>query len=165
MKTMVVLGMHRSATSLVAKGLHDAGVHMGDRLLGPTKGNDHGHFEDKSFIQINDRIIGQAGGSWRNPPPEKDIIEVGKQIATEIYAFIKTKERYPLWGWKDPRTTITIRCYVEHLTNPIFVSCFRSVHDVAESLKARDNMDLAEGVKLAKIYNERLMRFLNEWKT
>ena len=52
MKTIVVLGMHRSATSLIAKGL-DAVCHMGDDMLEPAKDNPEGFYENKRFLDLN----------------------------------------------------------------------------------------------------------------
>lgn len=161
MKTVIVLGMHRSATSLVAKGLFQAGVFMGPELLGPGRGNEHGHFEDVGLLHLNDRILKIAGGSWDRPPDEENIVLAGQQIESEIYAAVKTRQRQ-LWGWKDPRTTLTIRCYMPFLTNPIFVPCFRDPMDVARSLNSRDGMSIEAGYKLARIYNERLIKFLTE---
>ena len=54
-KTFVVLGMHRSATSLSAMGLSRCNVHIGDNLLGAdANSNPYGHFEDRDFIRMND---------------------------------------------------------------------------------------------------------------
>ena len=161
MKTIVVLGMHRSATSLLARGLYKSGVFMGHSLLGKTECNPWGHFEDIKLINLNDKILDAAGGSWDNPPNELDIYEAGYEIRDEIKAAVKKRER-KLWGWKDPRTTLTIRCYQPFLKNPIYMSCVRDPKEVAESLKRRDNMPIDAGIELAKEYNKRMLKFLSE---
>lgn len=163
MKTFIVLGCHRSATSLAAKGLALAGVHMGDRLLGVHSSNPYGHWEDVDFINLNDRILKEAGGSWDNPPPENEILKVGRQRASMLKNFINDKKRLPLWGWKDPRTILTIRCYLPYLEHPHFIACYRDAREVAESLNKRDAMPIEKGIQLAKIYNNRLSKFLAEW--
>ena len=56
-KTFVILGCHRSASSLVAKALHEAGVHMGDELLSGLADNPEGHFEDMDFLKKNVEIL------------------------------------------------------------------------------------------------------------
>ena len=61
-KTFVILGCHRSASSLVAKALHEAGVHMGDDLLSGLPDNPEGHFEDMDFLKKNVEILG--GNIW-----------------------------------------------------------------------------------------------------
>ena len=70
MKTIVVLGMHRSATSLVARTLN-AEVHMGSKLLYARSGNPEGYYENIEIIKINDKILHDSGGSWHIPRPEK----------------------------------------------------------------------------------------------
>lgn len=49
-RAIVVAGMHRSGTSLVASLCADAGVDMGARLLGPGPGNPRGHYEDLDVL-------------------------------------------------------------------------------------------------------------------
>lgn len=163
MKTFVALGMHRSATSLLAKGLALSAVHMGETLLGSSPCNPQGHFENVDIMHLNQRILKQAGGNWRNPPPEDAILQAGLLLGSHIAARLRDNQRSPYWGWKDPRTTLTIRCYLPYLTNPHFMCAFREPAAVAESLYRRDKMPLAEGLALAKTYNRRLLRFLSEW--
>ena len=161
MKTFVVLGMHRSATSLCAKGLHEAGVHMGTDLLGAIPSNPFGHYENRAFVQLNDVILSAAGGSWDNPPPEKDIVKAGMTLRTRIRETIERESAgQELWGWKDPRTTLTIKCYWDYLVNPHIFACFRHPVSVAKSLAKRDGFSLAEGVRLAAEYNTRLLDFM-----
>src|SRR5438132_1462972 len=108
MKTFVVLGMHRSATSLVAKGLTSI-VHMGDEMLGSGQFNPEGHFENMHFLTMNERILTAAGGDWKHPPPEEAILGLKKRFAEEIDRLVQQESRgRALWGWKDPRTTLTI---------------------------------------------------------
>lgn len=116
-KTFVILGMHRSATSLIAGALNNFGVNMGEKLLG-----------------------------GRGDPKIKSLIERKKG----------------LWGWKDPRTTLTIKLYLPYLKNPHFICCFREPIEVAKSLYRRQKMPIKKGLKLAKIYNKRLLKFLRE---
>ena len=161
MKTFIVLGMHRSATSLCAKGLYESGVHMGEVLLRECESNIYGHFENTVFVGLNQAILKEAGGSWDNPPPEQGIIEAGEKLKDRIKDTIKQQgEGKELWGWKDPRTTLTIRCYFNYLINPHIFACFRSPIEVAKSLTARDGFSLAQGVRLANEYNTRLLDFM-----
>jgi len=160
------LGMHRSATSLAAKGLYEAGIHMGRNLLGASPSNPYGHYEDLDFIRLNDRILHSAGGSWDNPPPEDAIVNAGKEMNKELPAFLKNKsEGGYFWGWKDPRTTLTIRAYMPHLQryNPHFITCWRHPEQVAMSLATRDKFPKEKCVALAKTYNTRLLEFIKEW--
>ena len=61
MTTIVVLGMHRSGTSLVTRLLVEMGVYMGPRL-------DVRNWEDADFQKTNQTILDMAGGNWGKPP-------------------------------------------------------------------------------------------------
>ena len=52
-KTVVVLGMHRSGTSMTSAILEKLGINMGDETLGPLETNPIGHFEDRMFLELN----------------------------------------------------------------------------------------------------------------
>jgi len=159
MKTIIVLGMHRSFTSGIAKGCASF-FPMGSDLIGPGHGNEHGHFEDIDFVQLNDRILAAAGGSWRYPPSTDAIELAAAGIRDEIIGLIERKQAEPLWGWKDPRTTITLPAYLPYLTDPILVPCFRDPRAVAQSLFRRDNIPPPEGLQLATVYNMRMIQHL-----
>jgi hypothetical protein len=163
MKTFIVLGMHRSATSLAAMGLYNSNVWMGEPLMGKNHTNIYGHFEDINFVQMNDKILQSAGGSWDNPPPEYEILKAGELHSNSLKELVKSKEREPFWGWKDPRTTLTIKCYMPYLNNPHFITCLRHPKEVAWSLWKRDKTQIADGLKLGKIYNKRMIDFLQDY--
>lgn len=162
MKTFIVLGMHRSATSLAAKGLHESGVWMGEDLIGVTPSNPYGHYENRRFVQLNCDILQKAGGSWDRPPSKEKIISAGKALSDRIKQTIEMESSgHKLWGWKDPRNTLTIDCYWPHLQGAHLIVCFRNPVEVAASLSKRDGFSLAKGLGLANEYNKRLMEFLN----
>lgn len=163
-KTFIVLGMHRSATSLVAKGLCMAGVHMGSKMLAPSEHNTFGHWEDTAMIAINHQLLKKAGGSWDVPPDEKDILAVAKSSGMVLREFFaKKNKKYLYWGWKDPRTTLTIKCFLPYLVNPHFICCYRDPFEIAKSLQIRNGFSLAKGIELATIYNTRMMDFMTWW--
>lgn len=149
MKTFVILGMHRSATSLVAEAM-DSKVEMN-----PTTKR----FESQPFIDLNKKILNDAGGDWKNPPSKEAIRAVDRD--DEIVELIEKYEK-ELWGWKDPRTTLTIEKYWPYLKNPHIISCFRDPKEVGRSLQERGDMTAYEGEKLANEYNQRLIHFLHD---
>ena len=151
-KTFIVLGCHRSATSLVAKALHEAGVHMGEELLSNLPDNPEGHFEDMDFLKKNVEILG--GDNWDQPDtPLQD---------ADTSQLLKQKDNKPLWGWKDPRTCLTIDKYYDHLDDPIILASFRKPDMVGKSLARRGDMTEEEGIALAKAYNKKIIDFLSK---
>lgn len=159
MKTFIVLGMHRSATSLIAKGLAGE-INMGARYQ-PMQDNPQGHWENWDFVYLNDSILEAAGGSWDNPPSRERILEAGKAFTTAIKHLVESFNQLgEHWGWKDPRTALTIECYQPYLVNPHYIAVFRNKHEVAKSLQARNGFSIEKGVALAEEYNKRITQFL-----
>lgn len=129
-RTILVLGTHRSGTSTVAGVLHRLGVNMGSQLLGASEANPWGHYEDLSFLRLNDSVV----GDWRDPKPEPTDSELG------IYANLCTMRNrvFPVWGVKDPRLAFTADYILPHLDDPVFVCVHRSVDRIVESLAERE---------------------------
>ncbi|KSW10770.1 hypothetical protein CF15_08305 [Pyrodictium occultum] len=146
MKTIIVLGMGRSGTSMVAGILHILGVNMGERLLGAHWSNPLGHFEDLDFVELNEEILRAAGGSWDNPPAREAILAVAPRFYDRIRPLAEEeRRRHEVWGWKDPRTSLTVELYLPHLENPYFIVCHRDWEAIARSLKRRDGMSIERG--------------------
>lgn len=158
-KTVVVLGMHRSGTSMTSAILEKLGINMGEEKLGAAATNPIGHFEDRMFLDLNNKILDDAGGSWDNPPSKDSIIKLESKYKKEVKELVTNKNKN--WGWKDPRTSLTIDLYYPYLSNTYFVYCKRNEDDVAASLKKRNDMPLGEGKKLKKIYDDRIGDFFN----
>ena len=84
MTTIIVTGMHRSGTSMVAGILKLCGVYFGDNLLHPQQENPKGFFEDLEFLEINKEILACSGGSWFEPPNE---LKINQNIKEKIKIF------------------------------------------------------------------------------
>ena len=56
-KVVVIVGMHRSGTSLITQWLQRCGLFIGDSLEGPGVGNVQGHFEDIDFLQLHQELL------------------------------------------------------------------------------------------------------------
>jgi len=111
---VVVLGMHRSGTSAVANVLQHLGVNMGDRLFEANQWNPQGYYEDVDFFDVNVELVHAAGGHWGDPPEATRIREVGAWFIPQMVQIVRWKERARgVWGWKDPRTAITMPVWWE----------------------------------------------------
>ena len=162
-KTVVILGMHRTGTSMIGGTLSRLGVDMGEELVGVDWTNPLGHYEDKCFLSLNREILEAAGGDWKNPPDQRRIIIQEENFSGDIRELIRKREsRSKIWGWKDPRTSLTIELYLPHLTNPYLIVCHRDKQEIAESLKRRNKMEIEEGKILAKDYEQRIENFFND---
>ncbi|MBI4122936.1 MAG: sulfotransferase [Parcubacteria group bacterium] len=158
MKTIVVIGMHRSGTSLTASILNVLGVHLGKKLIGATSSNPLGHFENAEFVELNDTLLLAANGDAAHPPSLSELEAIRDRFAPRIKNLIARSER-DLWGWKDPRTSLTISLYFPFLRNPYFIHCKRNPNQIAESLQKRSGMRRDEALRITRVYEERIKEF------
>ena len=164
MPCIIVLGMHRSGTSLVAGILHQLGVHMGDNLIGPRPDNPKGFFEDERVVQINDWILQLCAGSWHRPPSE-EILQYDEFPYTgplvEIESYVQNrKDAHTHWGFKDPRLCLTIQLWTPYIREPKFIVVWRNPLAIARSLEHRDKMDIGYALWLCNEYWRRLIKFI-----
>jgi len=156
MTTVVVLGVHRSGTSMLSLILQKLGVRMGARQL---KGNESGEYgEDLDFLDLNKRILAAAGGSWDVPPARKAILDTAGEFREEIAALVWERNgEFPIWGWKDPRTMLTAPLFHPHLEDPYYVCIFRPAKEIVASLRRRNGDGYWS--ELVRYYREHLAAF------
>ncbi|QTL99458.1 hypothetical protein GM661_16650 [Iocasia frigidifontis] len=162
---VIVLGMHRSGTSMIAGILDRLGINMGDNLIGAMPSNPYGHYEDKEFVELNDRILHAAGGFWYNPPGREALLEKQNTFKDDILSLVqKINDSSKYCGWKDPRTSLTIELFYPYLTAPKFIVCHRAAVQVANSLQKRSGIPLEVGINLKREYDVRLADFFTRNK-
>ena len=73
-KVIVVLGMHRSGTSVVTRGLQVLGVDLGTRLLAAEQGvNDKGFWEDMDITAFDVDLLCALGHDWHSFAPLQQV--------------------------------------------------------------------------------------------
>jgi len=61
---VIVLGMHRSGTSALARVLNLLGCDLPKNLMAANPTNEAGHWEPQLIAALNDRILESGGSSW-----------------------------------------------------------------------------------------------------
>ena len=62
---IVVLGMHRSGTSLITRSLQVLGVDLGEHLIPAISGdNDKGFWEDVDINDFDNALLTKIGSAW-----------------------------------------------------------------------------------------------------
>lgn len=170
---VIIIGMHRSGTSLVAGLLHRLGIFMGHR----RDDNEESVF----FQRLNQWLFSQAGAAWDNPYNFRFIDRHFKEHALMVierhlrgiqrlnYLGLKKFFKYSdirhidfPWGWKDPRNTFTIEVWKEIFPYPWIIHVFRNPVDVARSLETRESK-LRRRFRLT--LKDRIKEFLLRGKT
>lgn len=143
--TLCVAGMHRSGTSMVARLLDSCGVSLGpaDDLNDADTYNPEGYFEDKSFVKLNEDILSRFGGGWDDPPE----LAAGWESSPELDPFrARAAEliegvRRGVWGWKDPRSSLTLPFWRRLIPDLKVVVCLRNPLEVARSQFTRGDFE------------------------
>lgn len=154
--TVVILGMHRSGTSLVANALSRFDMYLGNNLMnGPSIDNLEGHGETWEAVEINDEILRRSGGDWQSPPDR--LADIDQPLAEQMGRFIAELQTRAVAGWKDPRTTLTFPRWKPFLGRYRIVACLRHPMNVARSLQVRNNLPIDKGLALWAAYNRQLL--------
>ncbi len=150
MTVTVVLGMHRSGTSALAKLLNNLGLASGDRLLPANEHNADGHFEDIDVLAIDEAMLKRLGTVWHlplNPGRLNQSLDRG-DLAEELSqaaALVRDRvARYPNWFVKEPRLSLLMpfwqRVFAQEGINARYVWMVRHPAQVDASLRARDQL-------------------------
>lgn len=150
---VIIVGMHRSGTTMVARILEECGIFMGSRK--------ERNCEALFFLKLNNWLLSQAGASWDNPMAFNALLqhsELVEQLTSKLKAFLTSfknidylglnkflrwKSLYNMpdaWGWKDPRNTFTLPFWQELFPNAQIIHVYRHGVDVAASLNKRNQV-------------------------
>ncbi len=158
-RAVVVLGMARTGTSATMRILNILGVALGpeERLLGAIDDiNAKGFFEHYAIMRLNTELLRRLGGSWSKPPPllpgwESDpALDDLREQASAILERDFAGES--LWGFKDPRTCLTLPFWRPLIGPASFVVCHRHPLEIAASLEQRDGLTIDASLALWRRY-------------
>ncbi len=131
---VILLGMHHSGTSILARVLHMNGIFMHPTMH---------HYESKLFTrQVNDRLIFEDESRWAQLPimsvdevmQKYDVVKSylsGRAMKKFIAAGYDGRSR---WGFKDPRTCVTLPLFLKLYPRAQLLHIVRNADDVAASL-------------------------------
>jgi GT2 family glycosyltransferase len=149
-RIILVLGMHRSGTSAVTRGLEVLGVNLGDRLMPALPGvNEKGFYEDLDVFNLNVALLKELGHDWHTLKPigrQELLGQVAERFYVPAINIIKRKiQRTNVFGVKDPRISRLLPFWQEVFKRMglrvDYVVAFRNPLSVVSSLSKRDGLD------------------------
>lgn len=153
---VLVLGMHRSGTSLLARVVNLCGVPTDppELLMKASRDNERGYWEPQYLAEINDAILAAHGSMWCDPPLN-GVNPAGVPPAVEARmraAVARWSEAGTSWMWKDPRMPITLPAWRPLFSGIVALLSVRNPLDVWHSLYRRDGFPKAAALLLWEVH-------------
>lgn len=156
-RLIVVLGMHRSGTSVIARGLQVMGVELGNRLMPPSEGNNpRGFWEDVDINDLNIEMLRSLKRDWHFvapiQPAEVDTLCTNGYAQRAVQMLQQKVAGVNVFGFKDPRVakllTFWKRVFSQAGMNAEYIIVVRHPLSVCESLAKRDGFDFEKSYLL-----------------
>jgi hypothetical protein len=169
-RIIVVLGMHRSGTSAVARGLKALGVDLGTSLIGGLpNNNEKGFWEDKEINAFNEELLKELDSSWNrlaNFNEQRLGVDRLSSLRSAALALLGSKlEPGRVFGLKDPRMCVLLPFWQDIFAranvSPSYVLVVRSPVAIAASLERRDGFPAIKGMLLWAKYSFAAIRGTN----
>ena len=171
---VIILGMHRSGTSIIGGLMNKMGLNTGGPLISPAEDNEKGFFERLDVVLQNDILMrkqeiqyGFNTHLFDTKRAVSDILSQEDSIFREGHralAFLNDPSNYP-WMLKDPRLCITLRAWLPFLSFiPAILFTYRHPMDVALSLhnRAQEQYQIGYGMRMWYVYNKRAIQQSND---
>ena len=146
---IVIMGFHRSGTSLMGSLVESAGYKI-ENTLKPNNLNPKGFWESIAVIAENGRLLQQAGGDWDNPPEREKIekLKANKEVLNGAEAV------------KNPRFCLTFPCW--DFKNAKVIKMIRNKYDACQSLAKGMGMTIERCLFLYSLYEERMNEYIKD---
>ncbi|HXF05368.1 MAG TPA: sulfotransferase [Blastocatellia bacterium] len=166
---IILMGMHRSGTTMLARLLDQLGLFLGHEV-------EENH-EAVFFLRLNDLLLSRAKATWDHPAPFRDFLKNPELVEMTVRCLradlLSVKVRRYLgwwgylrygsvtrldrpWGWKDPRNVFTLPLWLRLFPRARILYIYRNGVDVAHSLQVRERAYFAW-------QKQRLRNKLNRW--
>jgi hypothetical protein len=173
---IILTGMHRSGTSLVASLLQGLGIDMGERLIEADFRNPRGYHEDADFVELQRQMVSRHLPADDGGFPDWGWTESESAVPNDLGVYrdrarallmARGRNQRP-WGWKDPRTTLLLDFWDQASMDSLgsaarFILLYRFPWEVADSVQRLADASLLRhpsyGYRMWMFYSRRLLDF------
>lgn len=158
---VIVLGMHRSGTSLASGLLSQAGVYFGDEhdFIKANEENPKGFWERKDVRRLNDDLLHQMGCDWseisnlyKEKIPDRFVTKFNSE-ANMIINDLQQSSDSGVIGLKEPRLCLLMPFWQELLDkSDFFLLVYRDPEEIAVSLQNRNSIPVEVSNYLTEQY-------------
>lgn len=154
---LIVLGMHRSGTSVLARMLSLMGVYFGPEgaSTGANAENPKGFWERRDVRNLNDLLLQSAGCDW-NRPLNFTAAAVPKDVIDQFYRdggrIVLDMDAHRPWFLKEPRLCLLMPIWRRLLEVPVCIHVLRNPVEVASSLRTRNKISMEVGLAMWEVY-------------
>src|SRR6266496_5359213 len=146
---------------MVTRLVHRCGLELGREsdLMPPQADNPEGFWEHLGFVALNEELLNELGGAWDLPPNADENFTHARVDPLRMKArlLIERFESARVWGWKDPRNSLTLPFWQDLLPGLKTLIVVRNPLEVAYSMGERNGTSFSLGLRLWEIYNRRLI--------
>src|SRR5262249_21411096 len=146
---------------MLTRLLHACGMYLGaeSELMPAQADNPDGFWEHLGFVALNDDLLNALGGAWDLPPKADENVSDARldPLRKKARLLIEGLCSAHVWGWKDPRNSLTLPFWQDLVPGLKTVIMVRNPLEVAYSMRERNGTSYAFGLRLWEIYNQRLL--------
>jgi len=151
---------------MLTRLLHACGLYLGPEsaLMPPQADNPEGFWEHLGFVAINDELLNGLGGAWDLPPRIDENFKDSRLDPLRMKAklLIEGFDSARVWGWKDPRNSLTLPFWLNVLPGLKTLIIVRNPLEAAYSMRERNGTSYSFGLRLWEIYNRRVIEVGDE---
>lgn len=148
-RLILVLGMHRSGTSSVTRLLVAIGARVGEQLLPPGMDNPRGFWEDRDFVEFNERLLARLDASYDSlallPEGFEQRSDLQEMLLEAVVLLRDKVADNEIFALKDPRTCRLLpfwqRVFAHLEVDVDHVIVVRNPLSVAHSLSMRNGFE------------------------
>lgn len=154
---LMVLGMHRSGTSVLARMLNLMGAYFGPEGMstGANEENPRGFWERRDVRALNDAVLHEAGADWNRVSGFK-VEDLSAQVRARFHEqaskLVLELDAHRPWVLKEPRLSLLFPLWRPLLECPVVLHILRSPVEVASSLQTRNAIPAGAGLELWEQY-------------